>query len=52
MKEKDKAPRGDVRFEQPPVKLVAARADDKDIESENERLKADRPYPGESCGGL
>jgi hypothetical protein len=48
----DKKPRGDVRFEQPPVKLVAERADDSDIESENERLKTDRPYPGESCGGL
>ncbi|HZG58531.1 hypothetical protein [Paenibacillus sp.] len=45
-------PRGDVRFEQPPAKLVAARPEDELIEDENERLKAERPYPGESCGGV
>jgi len=51
MTEQNKVPRGDVRFEQPPVKLVAERADDKDIREENEKLQADHPYPG-SCGGL
>ncbi len=48
----DRAPRGEVRFERPPVQLVAAREDDKDIAAENEKLKSDRPYPGESCGGV
>ncbi|MCI3922758.1 hypothetical protein MO973_21245 [Paenibacillus sp. TRM 82003] len=43
--------RGDVRFEQPPVKLVAERPEDERIEAENERLQAEHPYPG-SCGGV
>ena len=49
--ERETPPRGDVRFESPPVKLVAERADDADIEEENERLKSERPYP-HSCGGV
>jgi hypothetical protein len=41
---------GDVRFEQPPVKLVAERPDDQNIDEENERMKTEHPYP-HSCGG-
>ncbi|HZG88371.1 hypothetical protein [Paenibacillus sp.] len=48
---RNEAPRGDVRFEAPPARLVAEREDDADIEQENERLKAERPYP-HSCGGV
>ncbi|WP_309120761.1 hypothetical protein [Paenibacillus sp.] len=51
MTKQEKAPRGDVRFQRPPAQLVAARADDKDIDAENKKLQADRPYP-HSCGGL
>jgi hypothetical protein len=43
--------RGDVRFDQPPVKLVAERPEDQTIEEDNERLQAENPYP-HSCGGV
>lgn len=42
--------RGDVRFQQPPVKLVAERPADEKIEAENERLRSESRYP-DSCGG-
>jgi len=43
-------PKGDVRFEQPPAKLVAVRPDDRDIAAENAKMKEESPYP-HSCGG-
>lgn len=43
--------RGDVRFEQPPAKLVASRPEDDRIEEENKRLQAEYQGPS-SCGGL
>ena len=43
--------RGDVRFAQPPVKLVAERPKDANLEEENKRLQAEYQGPN-SCGGL
>jgi hypothetical protein len=42
---------GHVEFHQPPVKLVAERPADKNIEEENARLQAENPN-SPSCGGV
>ncbi|WP_274364167.1 hypothetical protein [Paenibacillus thermotolerans] len=50
-KETQSKPKGDVRFQQPPAKLVAARAEDEGIEALNKKLQDDDGFP-HHCGGL
>lgn len=48
---KKEHPHGDVQFHQPAATLVAARADDQDIEKENAEMKANDGFT-DYCGGV